>query len=124
MSRTRAFRVAAAVVLTAAVSAVGCSEDSNPAGPVTGADVTITIVGNSGSMSFSPNPASVRVGQTVAWHNADGTTHTATDDGGAFDTGNIPSGSTSSPIQMGTAGSFPYHCSPHPTMVGTLTVNP
>ena len=77
-----------------------------------------------GSQSFSPNPATVKVGQTVAWKNADAITHTATANGGAFNTGNIAAGATSSPVMMSTAGSFDYHCSIHPTMVGTLTVTP
>jgi plastocyanin len=92
--------------------------------PSTAADVTIEIVANDGSLSFAPNPSSVTVGQTVAWHNAIDAAHTATADGGAFDTGNLSSGATSSPIAMTTAGSFPYHCGIHPSMVGTLTVNP
>jgi len=40
----------------------------------------------------------------------------------AFNTGNIGGGKTSAPIAMNTAGSFPYHCSIHPTMTGTLVV--
>jgi plastocyanin len=86
------------------------------------ADVTITIVGMNGSLSFSPNPAIVKVGQSVAWKNADTLTHTATADGGTFNTNSITPGTTSAPITMTAAGSFGYHCSPHPSMVGTLTV--
>ena len=87
------------------------------------ADVTIGIVGMAGDHSYSPNPAAVRVGQTVAWNNGDGVEHTATADGGSFDTGGIAPGGTSNPIVMARAGSFPYHCSIHGfTMVGTLTV--
>ena len=88
------------------------------------ADVTITIVGMNGSLSYSPNPATVKVGQTVAWRNADSVTHTATGDAGGFNTGNIAPGATSSPITMATAGSFAYHCVVHPSMTGTLTVTP
>lgn len=91
-----------------------------PAGKV--ADLTITIKGINGDMSFSPNPASVRIGQTVAWRNAGGTTHTATQNGRSFDTGFIGNGSTSGSITMKTAGTFGYHCSIHPSMVGTLNV--
>jgi plastocyanin len=94
----------------------------NPGGGGGGADKTITIVGENGSNSFSPNPDTVTVGQTVAWHNAAGITHTATANGGTFNTGNISSGGTSAAIAMSTPGSFPYHCSIHPTMTGTLVV--
>ena len=94
-----------------------------PATPVPAANVTITIVGMNGSNSYSPNPGTVKVGQTVAWRNADALPHTATADGGGFDTGTIAAGATSNPITMTTAGTFPYHCAIHGvTMVGTLTV--
>jgi plastocyanin len=84
------------------------------------ADVTITINGMQGAQSYSPNPATVKAGQTVAWKNADAISHTAT--GAGFDTGAIGSGQTSTPIKFSTAGSIDYHCSFHPSMVGTLTV--
>ena len=99
---------------------------TNPPPPSGGgggtADVTITIVAENGSMSFNPNPSTVNVGQRVDWRNSTAAIHTATQNGGAFDTGSINAGSTSAPITMGTAGSFDYHCSLHPDMVGTLTV--
>jgi plastocyanin len=84
------------------------------------ADVTITINSMSGAQSFSPDPGAVKAGQKVAWHNADGITHTAT--GSTFDTGSIPAGATSAPITFSTAGNIAYHCSIHPSMVGTLSV--
>ena len=86
------------------------------------ANVTITINGMAGAQSFSPSPGSVKVGQTVAWRNGDSVAHTATADGGAFNTGTIAPGATSSPVTMSAAGSFAYHCSIHPSMVGILTV--
>ena len=64
----------------------------------------------------------MRVGQTVAWHNADSTAHTATQDASSFNTGAINAGASSSPIMMSTAGTFTYHCTLHPGMVGTLVV--
>jgi plastocyanin len=75
-----------------------------------------------GSQSFSPNPANVRVGQTVAWRNADSLAHTATADSRSFDTGTIGRNATSAPITMSSAGALPYHCALHPSMTGTLNV--
>ncbi|MFI5184931.1 MAG: plastocyanin/azurin family copper-binding protein [Vicinamibacteria bacterium] len=107
----------------------GSSYSSNPTPMVTptpsatAADVVITITGISGGMSFSPSPASVKAGQTVAWRNNGGTTHTATQDGGGgFDTGPISDGATSAPIKMSTAGTLSYHCAIHPSMVGSVSV--
>ncbi len=85
-----------------------------------GANVTITINSMSGAQSFSPDPGAVKVGQKVAWRNADGMAHTAT--GSGFDTGSIPPGATSAPITFSAAGNVAYHCSIHPSMVGTLSV--
>lgn len=86
------------------------------------ADVIITITGMNGSNSYSPSPATVKEEQTVAWRNADSVVHTATADNGAFNTGNIGPGATSSVITMSKSGSFNYHCAIHPEMVGTLNV--
>jgi plastocyanin len=126
--RKRSLRVLAAVA--GVLLAVGCGGSSygtspspNPANPSPGsgaADVTITIVGMAGSNSFSPNPAAVKVGQTVSWRNADSIAHDPT--GSGFNTGAIASGATSAPITFSAAGSIDYHCGIHPTMVGTLSV--
>ena len=86
------------------------------------ADVTITIIAENGNMSFSPDPATVNAGQRVAWRNAAGAIHTATQNSGSFDTGTLESGATSAAIAMPTAGTFAYHCGLHPAMVGTLIV--
>ena len=87
-------------------------------------DVVITITGMNGALSFSPNPASARVGQKIIWRNSDALSHTATANGGAFDTGIVSGGANSAAIGMGAAGTFPYHCTLHPSMTGTLTVTP
>jgi plastocyanin len=115
------------LILGVGVFIWSCKKSTSPGGGGTSADITIGIVGNNGANSYFPDTVTVTVGKTVAWHNTDGTTHTATGNGGipAFNTGNIGSGSTSSPIQMNTAGTFPYHCTIHGlSMAGTLIVNP
>src|SRR5262245_3477096 len=108
------------LALLALAVAAGCgSDDKNPMSPGGGggggaADVTISIVANNGANSYSPASASCTVGQKVAWKNNDaGMTHTATANGGAFNTGGLAPGATSAAITMNTAGSFPYHCSIH-----------
>jgi plastocyanin len=121
-----------AILLVVAVGAAACggggygsSPSSMPTptpAPAASADVTITIVGMQAGNSYSPNPGMVKAGQTVAWHNTDTIAHTAT--GTGFDTGPIAGGGTSAPIQLSTAGTFDYHCTIHPTMVGSLTVAP
>ena len=110
----------AGVVLVGLMLTVSCKSSSTPTSntPATPADVTISING----MTFSPSLGSVKVGQTVSWKNNDTTTHTATSDTGAFNTGNIAPGKTSNPIMMTAAGALNYHCTIHPTMVASLNV--
>jgi plastocyanin len=103
-------------------AACGSSSSTSPTSSTQSADVTITIQGNRGNQSFAPEPATMRAGQTVAWRNADSVTHNATQDANRFATSNLGAGATSSPITMSTAGTFTYHCTIHPGMVGTITV--
>ncbi|PYQ79940.1 MAG: hypothetical protein DMG01_07380 [Acidobacteria bacterium] len=84
-----------------------------------GGALTISIVGINGSMSFSPNPASVPAGQIVVWHNVDGVTHRVVLNDGSVDTGNLDPGAFSSPMALGSVGG--YHCTIHPVLVGTAT---
>ena len=126
--RSTHWSILAAVVLTSAVAA-GCgggNDNKNPMNPGGGTpDVTINITGQNGANSYNPSPDTVTVGQKVAWHNSNGTTHTATVTGtGGFNTSNVGAGSSSAAIQMNTVGTFNYHCTIHPAMTGTLVVKP
>jgi plastocyanin len=90
--------------------------------PATGT-IVITILGMNGANSYAPASLTVSAGRSVAWRNVDSQAHTATADGGAFDTAAISPLATSGPVTLPT-GSYPYHCSFHPTMVGTVNVTP
>jgi len=71
--------------------------------------------------AYSPNPLTVSVGTTVTWTNNDTTTHNSTSNNGAFATPSIGPGASAS-FTFQSAGSFAYHCTIHPGMVGTITV--
>ena len=124
---TRSLKLTLGGLAVVALTAAGCggsykSPTAPTPAPGAGANVTITIVSVNGSQSFSPNPANVQVGQTVAWYNADLATHDVVADGASFNAGSIPYFGTSTPIMMSTAGSFGYHSQGSPGMVGTLNV--
>jgi plastocyanin len=92
----------------------------NPTGtaaPPAGA-ITINVVRENGAQSFSPNPATVPPGQMVVWHNVDTVTHRVVLNDGNLDTGNIAPGAFSAPMLLRAVGA--YHCSIHPSMVGTI----
>jgi len=113
-------RIACAFALASALAGCGGSGSSTPTSP-SSTSVIITINGINGNMSFSPEIASVKVGQTVAWHNADSITHAIAQDGGGFATGTIAGGTTSAAVTISATGSLPYHCTIHPSMTGSLT---
>jgi hypothetical protein len=101
------------------------------AGPVGTTPFNVTIVILPGSFDPSAKetyrPASVRVlagyNSTVIWVNTEQVAvgHTVTSDQGLFDSGLFGPGA-SWVFTFGKAGIYPYHCTPHPWMVGTVNV--
>ena len=81
----------------------------------------VKIVANAGSNSFSPNPLEVKVGETVTWINDDSGRHTVTSKDGVFNSELMGRGQSFS-YTFDKAGEYPYSCSPHPNMVGTVVV--
>src|SRR6266849_10882231 len=75
--------------------------------------------GASTSQAFSPNPASVSQGGMVTWHNNDSTMHHIVLNDGSLDTGDIAPGASSPAKTLNVSGAQ-YHCTIHPTMVGSL----
>lgn len=71
---------------------------------------------------YNPESITVSVGTTVTWTNDGPTAHTATADDGTFDTGNLVKGASRS-YKFTKAGTFKYHCTPHPFMKATVTVS-
>ena len=101
----------------------------------------ITIVSGASQLTtnaFNPNPKVVSLGGsssvTVRWVNSDitggdytsgtATSHNITSDNGSFTPSGILGGNATYSVSLSAAGSYPYHCSIHPNMVGTITVNP
>jgi hypothetical protein len=71
---------------------------------------------------YTPKSITVNVGDTVDWTNNGPAGHSATSDkGGLFDTGVLSKGSSGSHT-FNQAGTFAYHCTPHPFMKATITV--
>ncbi len=74
------------------------------------------------NFAFSPAHLSVAPGTTVTWTNKDSVAHTVTSDTSAWpDSGSVNTGQTFS-FTFKKAGTYTYHCSIHPSMVGTVTV--
>jgi plastocyanin len=73
------------------------------------------------NLAFSPATLTIKVGTTVTWTNKDSTTHTVISDNGVFQSGNMAPNATFT-YTFNNAGTFPYHCSIHPSMKGTVVV--
>jgi plastocyanin len=130
--------IVASVIVVLSLGAWGCGSSTDSTGnPVTPTPaptptptpaptpappsgvVTISVVIENGAQSFSPNPATLPAGQTVVWRNIDRVTHRVVLNDGSLDTGDLAPGASSQPMSINTGGG-PYHCSIHPSMVGTI----
>jgi len=75
------------------------------------------------NFAFSPADITVKKGTKVTWTNNDSTTHTVTENDGK----NGPSAPEMAPgssysFTYSETGTFRYHCTIHPDMIGTVTV--
>ena len=66
-------------------------------------------------------PGPVPAGATITVRNEDGVGHTVTSDDGAFDVAVGP-GEETTLTAPDEPGDYPFHCTPHPQMTATLTV--
>lgn len=96
-------------------------------GMVFGASSSFKIQMESWSPYYQPEAASVSLGTVVLWENPTATHHTVTQDGceegGAclFDSGAIPPSGIFELPEL-PPGQYPYHCTLHPIMRGTVVV--
>ncbi|APV43377.1 Cupredoxin-like domain-containing protein [Dehalogenimonas formicexedens] len=73
------------------------------------------------NIQYSPRTLTVSVGTTVTWRNKDSVQHSVTSSNGIFDSGLFnPGGSYT--YTFNTAGTYPYYCTIHPGMTGTIIV--
>jgi plastocyanin len=122
-------RLTIGLALAATLSAAACSSNGDtttgnpvaPSAPPQSGPLTIDIAENNGANSFYPSPTTVAGGQVIVWRNSDRDTHDVVFDDGSGGTGRLAPNTLSQPITL-PPGTYPYHCSIHPTMTGTLTV--
>ena len=72
-------------------------------------------------LSFKPSSLTISSGTTVTWTNKESATHTVTSNTGVFSSGSLTNGETFS-FKFNSVGTFPYHCSLHSGMTGTIIV--
>ncbi len=111
--------------------AAGSGSTGASTGPV-GASVTILAGAfTQGNPAYAPDTVAVKKGDAVGVTNKDSVPHTITNgkdasdptSGKLFDTSIIsPAASAQFATKKLAAGNFPFHCSIHPYMTGTLKV--
>ncbi len=94
----------------------GMNMSTDTLGAVAGDAVTIK------GFAFAPAAVKVRVGSTVTWTNQDPVHHTVTVDTGGGPTSQLIGQGQSFSYKFAKAGTYTYHCTPHPYMHGTVVV--
>ncbi|MCX4582318.1 cupredoxin domain-containing protein [Streptomyces sp. NBC_01481] len=126
-----ALRVGGACVLLALAGCSSNGDGNDTATPATTSASSAPSTSNVGAahisiknFTFIPATLQVRPGTKVIVENQDSVTHTLTATGDKpFDTGDIDPGETATFIAPSTSGSYPYICTIHTNMKGTLTVS-
>ena len=120
-------RIALIAVFGAALTLAACSSGGSSTSTTTGSGS-----GSSGAsgqaitiknFAFSPSSITVAPGASVTVTNDDSVAHTLTSKSGGFDTGDIQAGQSKTFTAPNRAGSYPYICTIHQYMTGTLTVS-
>ncbi len=94
---------------------------TSPASPSPSPDTAKRITTK--NFAFSPATLTVRAGEKVTVVNEDSVAHTVTaTEGKAFDTGSIEGGRSGTFTAPSAPGSYPFVCTFHPYMKGTLIV--
>ncbi len=96
-------------------------EDSTPnSGETAQTEMTESVLIK--GYSFSPSTITVKAGTKVTWTNEDSVGHTVTSDSGSeLDSSLLSKGQTYSHV-FEKAGTYSYHCKPHPGMKGKIIV--
>ena len=124
--RPRVWRRPLAVVSVALLlcsGVTGCGKESGAGGDSasTSAPKPVTHTVTMEGTAFDPAELTIHPGDTVIWVNKDLFPHTATATSGAFSSGSIAVDASWSYV-AGRKGVFPYSCTFHPMMRGTIRV--
>jgi len=128
MRRTlSALAVAATFVLAAcgggASPAPSTAEPTAAADPCAPSTAAGTVTASIIDFEFDPATVNAKVGDVISWTNDGLAPHTATVDGTPACTTPQLAPEASGGISFSAAGSYPFHCSVHPTMKGTIEVS-
>ncbi len=125
---------ASLAVITAALVAVGCSSDAEPAATPATEPTEETATAETEAPAATDGPTiqiegfafsaldPVAPGTEITVANLDGAQHTLTADDGSFNTGGLDGGATIAITAPDAPGTYAFVCNIHPSMTGSLTV--
>jgi plastocyanin len=119
----------AALSIAAALSVSACGSSAAPSSHSASTSSSAAAAGPAAkaasvqvsNYAFHPGAITVAAGARVTFTNHDQTAHTATQSGGAFDTGTIAPGG-SKPVVLKRPGTYTYYCQFHAFMRATVVV--
>jgi plastocyanin len=119
MKKSTIFSIGLILVAVLLLGLTGCRSSKTVS-----STVASSTSGNSVSIAnftFTPGTLTVPAGTTVTWTNNDSATHRVASDTGVFNSGDLPQ-NASFTFTFNNTGTFPYHCSIHTYMHGTIIV--
>jgi plastocyanin len=98
---------------TAATQAAVCQDSTG----------TTTVNATVANFEWS-QPINAKVGDVITWTNSDSASHkVGLDDGSCTMGSNIAGGGGKASLVFTKAGTYPFHCTIHSTMKGTITIS-
>jgi plastocyanin len=119
LSAKRSSVLGLAIILILSISNSCTKSSTDPTGGGTGQPGANEVWMQ--GMAFNPVTITVPVGTTVKWTNKASVTHNVTSATAVFSSGPMGNGATYT-FQFTTAGTYPYTCTLHPGMAGTVIV--
>jgi len=118
------------MILPLAAAILACGGGSDSTGPLTtggnntgGTPPVAATAVDMSNFAFTPKAIKVASGATVTWTNTDGVAHNVTFDGGAVAaSGTIAGGAAKALVMPTAAGTYPYRCTFHSGMTGSVVV--
>ena len=87
------------------------------------ADSTGTTTVNATVGGFKWGPVTAKVGDVITWTNTDAAAHkVGLDDGSCTMSGDIAGNGGKASLVFSAAGTYPFHCTIHSSMKGTITI--
>jgi len=124
MSRPALTTMAAVALIALAACSPGAEPSGSTAAAATCSEstaagaVAVTII----NFAFQPVDISAKPNEVIGFTNTGSAPHTATLDEGDCKTPTL-NGGDSGGLTFSAAGTYPFHCSIHPAMKGTIVIN-